>query len=398
MRSILLLTCGCVLSLATPRTAFAARPAFAYVNNSPAQGAGTVVAYRVNGVGQSTSIPGSPYSTGGLGMTQAVGSEFAHRIEVSKSRNLLFASNDGSGSVSVFRIDPERGSLTSVVGSPFAIPNWNAFPGISLAVSSDGRFLYASGSTLVSCFIDDQGALWPIGSQWQLAQRVGGMAVAPDNTRLYATVPNGVIVLATGEGGLTTDAPDFLSVGSSASDLRLDAQGQRLWVGTKNGGILAYTLSAAGSSIVPDSPFLSAISNLSGLSVDPSARFLVAYSPIEQRLLGAKIDPNGSSILRSGQINPPIAPTGAPLSPDGSLLLLADAQSRLDAWLTQDDGSLTHLDGYPISTGAAPGLATVATFPDKSPTPAPASPAWWTLACATALALIGGRRAQLARG
>jgi len=53
---------------------------------------------------------------------------------------------------------------------------------------------------------------------------------------------------------------------------------------------------------------------------------------------------------------------------------------------------LFHVDGYPIATGAGPGYASIATFPDKNPTPAPANPYWLTLALAAALSLVGARR------
>ena len=395
----LLLAGVLAVSVSETRAARATRPAFAYVNANPPQALGSVLAYRVGQDGQSSPIAGSPYASGGFGLAPALGSEFAHRIEASRPRNLLFSANDGSGSISVFRIDPLSGALSPVLGSPFTIPNWHAFPGISLAVSDDGRFLYASGSTLVSCFIDDNGALWPIGPQWQLAQRVGGMAVKYDNSRLYLTIPNGVFIVGSGEGGLTPDQPAFLSVGSTASDLRLDPAGSRLWVGTKHGGILPYALSEDQISIVPGAPFFASTWNTSGLVTDFYGRFLFSYSPVGPRLLGAHSNANGSlELAPDAPLTPLLAPSGAALTPDGSLLLLATGESKLDAWSTRDDGALTHVAGYPLATGATPGLATVATFPDKNPTPAPANPAWLTLAFATALALVAARRAPLARG
>src|SRR6185437_15031583 len=42
------------------------------------------------------------------------------RITVSPSRNLLFVSNSGDKTISVFTINPTAGVLTAVPGSPFA--------------------------------------------------------------------------------------------------------------------------------------------------------------------------------------------------------------------------------------------------------------------------------------
>lgn len=395
-----LLLAGCFgFCAAMPRSARAARPAFAYVSANPNQQPGMLSAFRIAGDGQSTPIAGSPFPTDGLGMAPAAGAEFAQRVAVSRSGHRLFAANDGSGTISVFNVDPSSGVLRRVSGSPFAVENWSAFPGISLTVSNDGRFLYASGTTLVSFWVDSNGGLSPIGSQWQLPQRVGGMAVSPSNSRLYLTTPDGVYVLDSGEGGLTTNPPALLSIGSFATDLRLSPTGDRLWVGTRDGGILAYSIASQGISIVPGAPFFSSISNLSGLSADFYGRFVFAYSSVGPRLLGAHSNLNGSLVLApDAPLSPLFAPTGGALTPDGSFLLLSDAQSRLDAWSTRDDGMLTHLADYPVPSAAAHGSASIVTFPDESPTPAPASPACLTLALATALALLGGRRMQITRG
>src|SRR5882724_8494247 len=158
---------GCVaLSAAVPRSAYAAAAAFAYLNANPNNQSNSVAAVQIRSTGESALIAGSPYATGGFGLAPAVGAEFAHRIEVSRSRNLLFAANDGSGTISAFVIDPFTGSLSSVPGSPFSFDSWSPFSGISLAVRNDRRFLYASGITLLSFAIAANGSLSEVGSEW----------------------------------------------------------------------------------------------------------------------------------------------------------------------------------------------------------------------------------------
>ncbi len=388
----LLLAVCMAAALLLPRSAHAVRPAFVYINANPDQAANAVSAVRTDNDGLSRSIPGSPYATGGAGLVPATGAEFAHRIEVSRSRSLLFAGNDGSGSIAAFTIDPLNGMLTPVPGSPFSVDGWASFSGISLAISNDGRFLYASGTTVVSFFVEANGALSALGSEWVFGQRVGGVGVSGDNTRLYLSTPSGVFILNTGESGLTADAPDFLSIGSTPTDLRLDTPGKRLWVGTKNSGILGYDVSTGAMNIVAGSPFFGNVSNLSGLSTDYYGRTLFAYSNTGPRLLGAHTNADGSLLLGpNSPLTPALVSTSGALAPDGRMLFLSDALGQLDAWSTSDDGGLTHAAGYPVNVGAAHGFSGVATFPDKNPTPAPAAPRGFALALAVALALIGRR-------
>lgn len=163
-------------------------------------------------------------------------------------------------------------------------------------------------------------------------------------------------------------------------------------MGTTSGGILAYAVSGSSVSIVPGAPFASSVSDLSGLSYDFYGRFLFAFSPIGPRLFSARSAANGSlAPAPNSPLTPLFVPTAGALAPDGSALLLVDAGGQLDAWLPDDNGALFHADGYPIATGAPPGYAAVATFPDKTPMPAPANPYWLTLVLAAALSLLAAR-------
>jgi len=383
------------LCVFAPSSAHGSQPAFVYVDANPDHATNSVSAVHLGKDGQSTPVPGSPYTTGGLGLAPAIGAELVHRIEAVRSRNLLFVANDGSGSISAFVINPFDGTLSAVPGSPFTVDGWSAFSGISLAGSGDGQFLYASGTTVVSFSIEANGALSPSGSEWSLGQRVGGVAATNDNTRLFLSTPTRIVILHCDQSGLTADAPDFLSVGSTPTDLRLDSESKHLWVGTKNGGILAYSVTPSSVDIIPGAPFFLNVSDLSGLSVDAFGRFLFAYSNTGPRLLGARTNPDGSLALGpNSPLTPALVSTGGALTPDGSLLFLSDALGQLDAWSTADGGALTHAPGYPLTVGTAHGFSSIATFPDKNPTPAPATTRWLALTLAAALALLGARRAH----
>src|SRR5260370_27849722 len=94
-------------------------------------------------------------STGGSGA--GGGAYAANRIAV--SGNHLYASNDASGNISAFSIDPNSGFLTAI-GSPFSAGA--AWADISLAASPDGKLLFAglaSNNTVAVLNIAADGSL-----------------------------------------------------------------------------------------------------------------------------------------------------------------------------------------------------------------------------------------------
>ncbi len=393
-----LLTLLVALGTLVARGAGAAESAYVYIAANPDHSPNAVTALLLNAGGFS-ALPGSPFACGGLGLAPSAGQEFAHRLVIAPSRNLLFAANDGSGTISAFTIDPASGQLTSVPGSPFAIKGWGAFAGISLAVSADGRFLYASGPSIVGLSVSASGALAEVGARWAFPERAPGIAVSPDNTRLFLAMPDGIAILHAGESGLAADEPNIVAVGSTAVDLGLNSTGTRLWVSTKFAGIQVYNIASGAPSFVPGSPFFSELSELGGLTVDNTDRFLIAYSAVGPRLLSAQSLPGGSLQQSHGSpLSPAVSPLSAALSPGASLLLDADGLGQVDAWLTDATGSLSHVSGYPLLSGAGPGFPNLVMAP--APTPAPATGRWsWLLA---ALLPLGGvlllrQRRELAR-
>jgi hypothetical protein len=378
---------GFASSWLAPRVA-SADAAFVYINANPDRAGNSVTAFLNTTDGQSSPVTGSPFATGGSGLAPVAGAEFASRIEAVSARNLLFAANDGSGTVSVFHVDSSRGALAAALGSPFAVAAGTPFSGISLVASSDGRFLYASSNELVSFFVDANGGLNEIGSRWAFSQRVAGIAVSADNSRLFLSSASGVTILHTGEGGLTADPPLTLSIGSNATDLRANASGSRLWVSTQSGGIEAYTYQAGSASLVSGSPFFLGSADLGGLAIDGLAESLVAYSPTALRLLGAQINSDGSlAPAPNAPVTPALAPMGAAFSPDGQRLVLADGLGQIDVWLSASNGALSHVSGYPIPTGAAHGFPSVALFPSAASVPA--APGALVVALAALFLLIG---------
>jgi 6-phosphogluconolactonase (cycloisomerase 2 family) len=92
-----------------------------YVESNDPAGNAILAFTRDNADGSLTPLPGSPFPTGGLGITYttALGPfDSDQEVIVNPAHTLLFAVNGGSDTIAVFRINAD-GSLTPVDGSPF---------------------------------------------------------------------------------------------------------------------------------------------------------------------------------------------------------------------------------------------------------------------------------------
>ena len=109
--------------------------------------------------GTLTQIANSPYNPPDF----TVGSD-ANVVRLSPNNQFLFASNDRSGSVSVYSVD-DSGNLTLVAGSPFATGSGNP---AGMDTDTPGRFLYVASSGLNFNF-PGQVSVFAIGSDGGLS-------------------------------------------------------------------------------------------------------------------------------------------------------------------------------------------------------------------------------------
>ena len=103
-------------------------------SNDPAGNA--ILAYARSSDGSLTPLPGSPFPTGGLGITPTFNLgpfDSDQNLILNPSKNYLFAVNGGSDSISVFRVARD-GSLAHVAGSPF--PSGGSNP-VSVGLAGD---------------------------------------------------------------------------------------------------------------------------------------------------------------------------------------------------------------------------------------------------------------------
>ncbi len=379
--------------LFVPRAASAETQPFSlYMLTNPSTAPNAIVALRVDGTGAITPVAGSPFATGGTGMATVPGAEYAHRIVVSRSRNRLFAGNDLDGSIAVFDINSQTGALSPVPGSPFFVADWGNNPGISLAVSNDGNFLYGSNTNVVSFAVAMDGALTQIGARWAFSARTNGCAISEANDYLYLAMSDRVSALKTGSGGLTSTPPASLSLGNVPTDVALTHAGDTLYVGSKN-GINAFHVAAGTFTPVAGTPFFGGSSNLSGLTLDFYERVLVAYGFSGPALAAGLLGNSGALSPGAGSpFQPVLAPTGAVLSPDGRQLFTSNNASQLDAWSVDDAGAIVHTPLFPTTLGVSSGFSKLVAFPSKTPTPSPALPLGATAALVVSLLTAASNR------
>jgi 6-phosphogluconolactonase (cycloisomerase 2 family) len=109
---------------------------FVYVESDDPAGNAIFAFSRNYADGSLEPLPGSPFPTGGLGITftTALGPfDSDQEVIVNSTHTLLFAVNGGSDTIAVFGINTD-GSLTPVVGSPF--PSGGSNP-VSVGLSND---------------------------------------------------------------------------------------------------------------------------------------------------------------------------------------------------------------------------------------------------------------------
>ncbi len=293
---------------------------FVYVTNRTAT-TNSVSAFAVDAGGVLTPVANSPFSTGGVGANVLCAA--VDRITVSPSRNLLFVTNSGDQSISVFQIAPATGILTLVPGSPFATGlTLDSCGGISLAATPNGNFLMASGNGVIKTFnvAPTTGVLSLASTSSALPSPMVGMKISNDGKLLAVSHQTTVSVLTIAlDGSLTAVAGSpFPRNGTGlVGGVEFSCDAKLLYAG--EGGAVASITDA--------------------WSVAPTG----ALTPL---------------------VGSPFAATGSDsnivfLTPDNTILLQSNQGSNdLNQFTVNPDGSLTSIGAFSIAAGHKPvGLA-----------------------------------------
>src|ERR1041385_6288897 len=349
---------------------------YVYVNNQDV--ANSISGFAVSSTGALSPVPGSPYLTGGVGSTTTcIGLD---RITVSAPQNLLFVSNSGDQTISVFQINPATGALTAVAGSP--VPSGltlDACQGISLAATPDGAFLMASSNGQIQTFaIGTGGTLAPVAVTANCCSPSIGMKISAHGQLLAVSNENSVSVyIIHADGSLTasTNSP-FSRTGSGlVSGLDFSCAGDRLYGGEAS--FSANTITdgwsvASDGTLAPlaGSPFLGAGTDGQIVLMSPDNSVLYTSDQFNNKINASSVAADGSlkTLGSFGGVKSVHVPTGPATDASCSFLYAADENFGIAVFSINGTGGLKGLSNIPIDrVGEVQGLAA---YPPRSCTSA----------------------------
>jgi 6-phosphogluconolactonase (cycloisomerase 2 family) len=333
-----------------------------------------VAGFETKTTGGFLPLIGSPYSTGGSGRQNNPPPSAAPGIAFGERGLLLFALNADSRSVSAFRIGG-GGSLTSAIGSPFALPLADA---LGMLVDPPGETLYVTGllqgaGSIVSFSVARSGRLTLLGGgPFPIGGVPDGLAISEDGTLLAAALPDEgkVALFEITEPGILAPVPGWPAAipgiqrpGPLAFlPPRVDPEGagagpQLLAVGQ------APPADAAAAVIVPlpggPAPVAALALGMVGGTLD------IAPDEERDRLFISLPGPNRIAVVEGAAAGRPTQAPGSPypappgarqpaglaVGPGGARLhVVYRSTNNLTAFLVQEDGGLVPADLPPMPT------------------------------------------------
>jgi len=316
---------ACVVAAVLAAPAGAARTA--YVSGGLA-GPQQVSALTIGADGSLTSVPGSPFPSGG---TTTEG------IAMTPNAARVYVANFGTSTISGFNV-AANGGLSAIAGSPFA----GGVNDLGVAPSPNGNVVFAwnHGGAIASLTVAANGALSLIGPPFPVpapqTNPFGG-SVAPDGRHLYVPNENSTETVPGCGGTCEVNRVTAYSVAPNGALAALESE----ITGTTN--VNPSGPNPFGSGITPDGRFLY-VSNpedgpngtISGFGVDSTTGLLTP-------LAGFPLN-----------VSPGNHPLNMAVSPDSKHLYVATRISKtVNAYTINANGSLTPVPGQPFATDAA---------------------------------------------
>ncbi|MBZ5508447.1 MAG: DUF11 domain-containing protein [Acidobacteriia bacterium] len=359
----------CILAMLCP-LGLQAQTNFVYVNNQSGV-SNTISIFSVDTGGVATSI--GNVNTGGTGATVACAG--IDRITTNLASNLLFVSNSGDQTVSVFRIAPGTGALTAVAGSPFATGlTLDSCAGISLAATPDGHFLMASSNGTIKTFsVAVNGSLSPSATATLLPTPMVGMKISGDGRFLAVSHQASVSVFTISgvDGSLTavTGSPFAKGGTGLVGGLDFNCDGTLLYAaegGTTSSITDAWTVAPSGAlTPILGSPFSAAGNDSNVVFLTPDNTILYQSNQGSQDLNSFTVNPDGS-LTSIGLANIATGHTPAGMGSDNSGLFLYSADDAFGlAVFNILPGVVPTLVGDTAIAGAGQ-IQSVAAYPPRS--------------------------------
>jgi 6-phosphogluconolactonase (cycloisomerase 2 family) len=357
---------------------------FVYTNNDRTPN--SVTAFSVAANGSLSAVPGSPFLTGGNG---AGGGFFAaNRITTAVVKDVLYAANAGSNTVSAFSINPTTGVLTTIAGSPFATGGAGGNGvGISLTATPDDKFLIAAigGSMTITVFsIAANGSLSPVAGSPFPSGAAGPLAdakVTSDGKFLAVTsAPGNISMFNISAAGALAPLPGFPVADTGASGVDCNCASTQLFVAL-NGAAAArvdvFDIGLNGAlSRIASSPFNGPGSNSNVAVLSPDDTRLFVSNQGNQTVTPFSVAGTGSLTAVPGSPFPApgaLLPSGMATNRAGTLLYSAALNNVVSGFSIAANGALTSVPGSPFSNGfpGGFGLLSLTVFPAKNCCPEP---------------------------
>jgi 6-phosphogluconolactonase (cycloisomerase 2 family) len=223
------------VALITAGTAMAQKHTCAYVNDNYFDKPNTVDGYMVTGT-SATYL--NPVLTGGTSQGDSGYFEAVTEAALHPTKNVLYVSDDLSKDIAAMKIDPDTCLLTLLGNYPVG---GNDRHGIGLAISPNGKWLYAANTTAPNLQLFDirgDGGLSNSKQTIDLPDEPAGMVVSPDGTTLVVAIPGTrqgtfhVISYAIDSSiGTLTEESD-VKIGNSPEGVAIDSQNTFVYTGT----------------------------------------------------------------------------------------------------------------------------------------------------------------------
>lgn len=354
---------------------------FVFVNDN-LKGRNALEAFSMSSHGALIPLPGSPFTTKGRGDRR--GAYTAPRAALGATGEFLYIANDGSGDISIFRIDPTTGTPT-LQGSPVPTGGSGLLYGIGLAASPDGRFLFAGNgaSGNVGAFsIDPNGLLTAVnGSPFASGGSPDGLKVTPDSKFLMVAQPgdfgsrgNIVVFSIAADGSLSQVPGSPFSTFGRPTGIDINCSGQYLFAGDGTTGyeyVEVYTIGPGGVlTSIPGSPFEdSSALNSNGVLLSPDGNFLYVTNQQSETATTFAVASDGAltPVATPASVDASGIPAGESIDPTGKFIVAGiESITPGIAVLASSNGLLSPVPGSPFSTipGSAPD--SVVAFPGKS--------------------------------
>jgi 6-phosphogluconolactonase len=278
----------------------------------------TISAWRIDpSTGGLVQVPGSPFAAAGAGF------HHANSVKVHPSGRFLYVPIERDHTIFAYAINSSTGALTPLPGSPFPITGATG-ANDSIALDPSGHFLYVTNN------------------------QAGGHVFA--------------FTIDPGTGALAMIAGSPFSAGDNPDSVIVDPSGRFVYAGNFiSEDISAYSINSSTGALTPIGTF-AAGGSADEVTVDPSRRFLYTAND------GMNIGPPGVGAFRINQstgalttiTGSPFAagaePSGVTVDPTGRFLLVANESSNdVSSFIIDPStGALTAVAGSPFAAGSEP--------------------------------------------